>query len=200
MDIARWRFRVDPAPERDQPGRPLGKFTRPSALPDQAQTPNCQLTIMDFGGPLLVFEVIGLVGRVGADGKKYPNNVAMSFTWRREPSGRQILSEGLGQGRGPGGRHVKMVRRGTLRQLHRRRAQPQSGRPQRGHRRRVPVLRVLPTGNISYRLGQQVSGTTKPDVLGKHEEIAKSWDKVLETVKGAIGLDVSKGTYQLGRC
>ena len=53
-------------------------------------------------------------------------------------------------------------------------------------------------GNVSYRLGQQVAGTTKPDVLGKHEEIAKSWDKVLETVKGAIGLDVSKGTYQLG--
>jgi hypothetical protein len=53
-------------------------------------------------------------------------------------------------------------------------------------------------GNISYRLGQQVAGTTKPDVLGRHEEIARSWDKVLETVKGSIGLDVSKGTYQLG--
>jgi len=54
-------------------------------------------------------------------------------------------------------------------------------------------------------LGEAVSSTSERlranverVVLGKHEEIAKSWDKVLETVKGAIGLDVSKGTYQLG--
>ena len=53
-------------------------------------------------------------------------------------------------------------------------------------------------GNISYRLGQQVAGTTRPDVLGKHEEIAQVMGKVLETTKGAIGLDISKSTYQLG--
>ncbi len=46
---------------------------------DQAQTPNCQLTIMDFGGPLLVFEVIGLVERAGLDGKKYPSKVDNEF-------------------------------------------------------------------------------------------------------------------------
>ena len=53
-------------------------------------------------------------------------------------------------------------------------------------------------GNISYRLGQQVAGTTRPEVLGKHEEIGKSWDKIMETVKGTLGLDLSKNTYQLG--
>lgn len=53
-------------------------------------------------------------------------------------------------------------------------------------------------GNISYRLGEQVAGTTKPDVLGRHEEIARSWDRIQETVKGAIGLDLAQNTYQLG--
>ena len=34
---------------------------------------------MDFGGPLLVFEVIGLVDRAGLDGKKYPPKVTNEF-------------------------------------------------------------------------------------------------------------------------
>ena len=53
-------------------------------------------------------------------------------------------------------------------------------------------------GNLSYRLGEQVSGTTRPDVLDKHEEIAKSWDTIKRTVKGTLGYDVSKNTYCLG--
>ena len=46
---------------------------------DQGQTPNCQLTVMDFGGPLLVFEVVGLNNRAGVDGKKYPTKVDNEF-------------------------------------------------------------------------------------------------------------------------
>ena len=53
-------------------------------------------------------------------------------------------------------------------------------------------------GNISYRLGRQVAGTTRPDVLDKHEEIGKSWERIAETVKGAIGRDLATNTYQLG--
>ncbi len=53
-------------------------------------------------------------------------------------------------------------------------------------------------GNISYRLGEQVSGTNKPDVFGKHEEIGKSWEMINRTVKGTLGLDLKKSTYQLG--
>ena len=36
---------------------------------DQGQTPNMQLTVMDFGGPLLVFEVRGLVEKKGKKGE-----------------------------------------------------------------------------------------------------------------------------------
>jgi hypothetical protein len=53
-------------------------------------------------------------------------------------------------------------------------------------------------GNVSYRMGEQVSGKTRPDVLDKHEQIAKSWEKIQQTVKGTLGYDVSKNTYQLG--
>jgi hypothetical protein len=47
-------------------------------------------------------------------------------------------------------------------------------------------------------LGQQVSGKTRPDVLDKHEEVAKSWETIEQTVNGTLGLDLSKSTYNLG--
>jgi hypothetical protein len=52
--------------------------------------------------------------------------------------------------------------------------------------------------NISYQLGQQVPGTQRPDVLDRHPEVAKSLDTIFETVKGTLGLDLTKNTYQLG--
>ena len=54
-------------------------------------------------------------------------------------------------------------------------------------------------GNISYRLGQQVSGAETPAVLGRNAEIAKSAEKIVATVKGTLGLDLEKSTYQLGK-
>jgi hypothetical protein len=53
-------------------------------------------------------------------------------------------------------------------------------------------------GNISYRLGTQISGATRPEVLDKHEEVAKSWETIQTTVKGTLGLDLTKSTYNLG--
>lgn len=35
-------------------------------------------------------------------------------------------------------------------------------------------------------------------MLDKHEEAAKSWETIEQTVKGTLGLDLSKNTYQFG--
>jgi predicted dehydrogenase len=202
MDIARWAIPGGTLPQSviSMGGRWVNSTEGHPPYTDQAQTPNCQLTIMDFGGPLLVFEVIGLVGRVGADGKKYPNNVGNEFYLEAGAiKGGKFYPKGSDQPEplvdvevkmGPGGEHfenfIEAVRSRKVEDLN---ADIAEG---------YLSAACCHLGNISYRLGQQVAGTTKPDVLGKHEEIAKSWDKVLETVQGAIGLDVSKGTYQLG--
>ncbi|MFH1266214.1 MAG: gfo/Idh/MocA family oxidoreductase, partial [Planctomycetota bacterium] len=53
-------------------------------------------------------------------------------------------------------------------------------------------------GNISYRLGKQVPGATRPDVFGQHDEIPKSWETIQTTVKGTLGLELDESTYQLG--
>jgi predicted dehydrogenase len=81
MDIARWAIPGGTLPKSviSMGGRWVNSTEGHPPFTDQAQTPNCQLTIMDFGGPLLVFEVIGLVDRVGVDGKKYPPNVGNEF-------------------------------------------------------------------------------------------------------------------------
>ena len=202
MDIARWAIPGGTLPQSviSLGGRWVNSTEGHPPYTDQAQTPNCELTIMDFGGPLLVFEVIGLVERAGVDGKKYPQNVGNEFYLEAGAiKGGKFYPKGSDKAEplvdvevkmGPGNEHfdnfIQAVRSRKVEDLN---ADIAEG---------YLSAACCQLGNVSYRLGQQVAGTTKPDVLGKHEEIAKSWDKVLETVKGAIGLDVSKGTYQLG--
>jgi len=166
---------------------------------DQAQTPNCQLTVMDFGGPLLVFEVIGLVERAGIDGKKYPKNVGNEFyledgaikNGKFYPKGSdkaEPLVE-VGFEMGPGDNFENFIH--CVRSRNR---SDLNADITEAH----PSSACCHLGNISYRLGEQVSGTTRPDVIDRHEEIAKSWEKIQQTVKGTLGYDIAKNTYNLG--
>ena len=203
MDIARWAIDDEGLPRSviSMGGRWVNSTEGHPPFTDQAETPNCQLSIMDFGGPLLVFEVIGLVGQAGLDGKKYPTNVGNEFYLEAGAiKGGKFYPKGSDKAEdlvavdvkmGPGGgdhfeNFIAAVRSRKIEDL--------NADIAKGHLSSA----CCHLGNISYRLGQQVAGSTRPDVLDKHEEIGKSWDTVLETVKGAIGLDVAKGTFQLG--
>ena len=201
MDIARWAIPGGRLPRSviSMGGRWVNSTPGHPPFTDQAQTPNCQLTVMDFGGPLLVFEVIGLVDRAGVDGKKYPRKVDNEFYLEEGaikdgkfyPRGSN-KSEDLVKvdvDMGPGGiweNFIHCMRSRKRRDLH--------ADITEAHLSSA----CCHLGNISYRLGEQVSGKTKPDVLDKHEEVAKSWDTIKQTVKGTLGLDLSKSTYQLG--
>ncbi|MHC4399250.1 MAG: Gfo/Idh/MocA family protein, partial [Planctomycetota bacterium] len=61
-----------------------------------------------------------------------------------------------------------------------------------------PSAALCHLANIAYRLGEQVPGTTMPDVLERHEQVGSSWAHIKQSLKDAIGLDVEKSTYQLG--
>ena len=206
MDIARWAIKGGTLPKSaiSMGGRWVNSTPGYPPFIDQAQTPNCQLTVMDFGGPLLVFEVIGLVDRAGLDGKKYPKKVGNEFYLEegviKEDENRQtkFFPKGSNKGEplvdvdvemGPGDifeNFIQCVRTRHYRDLH--------ADITKAHLSSA----CCHLGNISYRLGEQVPGTTRPDVLDKHEEITKSWETIMQTVKGTLGLDVSKGTYCLG--
>ncbi len=45
----------------------------------RARPPNMHLTVFDFDGVLLVFEIVGLVGRKGVDGQARPQKVDNEF-------------------------------------------------------------------------------------------------------------------------
>jgi predicted dehydrogenase len=201
MDIARWAIGDSALPisAMSMGGRWVETTEGHPPFTDQAQTPNCQMTVMDFGGPLLLFEVIGLVDRVGVDGKKYPPNVGNEFYLEAGAiKGGKFYPKGSDKPEdlvdvdvqmGPGDHFENFIYA-----VRSRKVTDLNADIAKGH----PSAACCHLGNLSYRLGEQVAGTTRPDVLDKHEEIAKSWEKVLDTVKGAIGLDVSKATYQLG--
>ncbi|MFC1603843.1 Gfo/Idh/MocA family oxidoreductase [Planctomycetota bacterium] len=200
MDIARWAIPGGKLPKSviSMGGRWVNSTEGHKPFTDQAQTPNCQLTVMDFGGPLLVFEVIGLVDRAGLDGKKYPPKVGNEFYLEEGvikdgkfyPKGSD-KGEDLGDvdfEMGPGDifeNFIHCMRTRKKKDLH------------AGINKAHLSAACCHLGNISYRLGQQVSGKTRPDVLDKHEEVAKSWETIQQTVKGTIGLDLSKNTYNL---
>ena len=206
MDIARWAIPGGRLPTSviSMGGRWVNSTEGHPPFTDQAQTPNCQLTVMDFDGPLLVFEVIGLVDRAGLDGKKYPSKVGNEFYLEegviKEDENRQTKFFPKGSNKaeplvevdvemGPGDifeNFIQCVRTRNRKDLH------------AGINKAHLSAACCHLGNISYRLGQQVSGNTRPDVLDKHEEVAKSWETIEQTVKGTLGLDLSKSTYQLG--
>ena len=201
MDIARWAI-----PERTLPksvismgGRWVNSTPEHPPFTDQAQTPNCQLTIMDFGGPLLVFEVIGLNNKAGVDGKKYPTKVGNEFYLEEGAiKGGKFYPKGSNKSEdlvkvdvemGPGGifdNFIHCMRTRKRAELHADIAEAHLSSA------------CCHLGNVSYRLGEQVSGKTEPDVFRKHEEIGKSWEMIQRTVKGTLGLDLTKSTYQLG--
>ena len=181
MDIARWAIPGATLPKSviSMGGRWVNSTEGHPPFTDQAQTPNCQLTIMDFGGPLLVFEVIGLVDRVGVDGKKYPSNVGNEFYLEAGvirggkfyPKGSDKAEElvDVDIKMGPASHFENFIHAMRSRKVEDLNADIGEG---------YLSSACCQLGNISYRLGEQVAGTTKPDVLGKHEEIGKSWDRV----------------------
>ena len=201
MDIARWAIKDSALPKSSisMGGRWVNSTSGHPPFTDQAQTPNCQLTVMDFGGPLLVFEVIGLVEKAGVDGKKYPKNVGNEFYLEEGAiKGGKFYPKGSDKAEplvevdfkmGPGDNFENFIHCVRSRNRNDLNADITEAHPSSA---------CCHLGNISYRMGEQVSGTNRPDVLDKHEEVAKSWETIEQTVKGTLGLDLSKNTYNLG--
>jgi predicted dehydrogenase len=75
MDIARWAIKAMNLPTKVYSIG--GRFLHDG--PDQAQTPNMQMAVMEFGdgGPILLFEVRGLTG--DRNRPNFPQDVANSF-------------------------------------------------------------------------------------------------------------------------
>ena len=193
MDIARWAIKDATLPKSVicMGGRWV---EGPNYFKDQAQTPNQELSIYDYGQTLLVFETRGLVGKYddfprkvanefyleeGAiiDGKFYPKGsdkaeplVDVEYPRRTEGNFENFIS---------------CVRSRKRKDLY------------------ADILEahlssaLCHLGNISYRMGNEVPFGEDSEALGDDKIVRDSVKTVLENTK-AIGLDPSRSTYRLG--
>jgi len=193
MDIARWAI----------PGAGLpmsvvsmgGRWVNGPNFKDQAETPNMELSVFDYGETLLVFETRGLVGD-NAPG--FPRRVDNEFYCEEGViRGGKFYPGGKGEGeslgdveyhRYPGGifeNFINCVRSRKRDELH--------ADILEGHLSSA----LCHLGNISYRMGWEVPFTTETQTLGKCDVVRDSMKTVLANTK-AIGVDPEKATYRLG--
>jgi len=202
MDIARWGIKDATLPRTacSLGGRWVNSTGGKPKFTDQAQTPNMQLTVFDFGQTLLVFEVAGLCGKTVVKGAKAPPRKVDNEFYLEEGviKGGKFYPKGKDQGEelvdaggtvNPGGHFGNFINC-----VRSRKQEELNAEILVGHLSST----ICHLGNISYRLGKQVPGTEKPEIVNAHSEAERSWASIQEALKNAIGLDLAKATYQLG--
>jgi len=197
MDIARWAIPGGTLPKSViSMGR---RWVDAEDFRDQGQTPNLQLTVMDFGGTLLVFEVAGLCGKTGkVSGEKIPGRVDNEFYLEAGViRGGRFYPKGSDKAesidvsvdmppRDVFSNFIHCMRTRNHRELH------------------ADILEahysaaLCHLGNISYRLGKEVPGTTAPVGLPDNPQVAESLAALKTQLKDALDLDWEKTTYQMG--
>jgi predicted dehydrogenase len=196
MDIGRWGL-----PEVTQPFSAMSIGCRYVDTPnfrDQGQTPNMQLAVFDFGGPLLVFEVRGLNKKKGPGPKRFDIQVDNEFYTEQGvirdgkfyPKGKDKPEPLPELPRGIQPEHfanfIAAVRSRKMTDL--------NAEILEGHRSAI----LCHLANISYRLGADVPFSQKPKGLGDNEHVLASVKSIEDQLQGALGMDLGKYTYTLG--
>jgi predicted dehydrogenase len=192
MDIARWGIKGATLPTKVYS---VGGRLLPDG-PDQAQTPNMQLGVMEFGETLLVFEVRGLVGKH----KDWPNDVSNAFytsegvikggQFHPKSGGKpEPLEVPAGEGHvAPGGAFGSFIAAIRSRK-------PEDNNCDAEVAHYSAALCHLP--NISYRLGQQGNYDKARAAIGNNSEVVAVLERIRDNCKG-VGVPVEKTIYTIG--
>ncbi len=202
MDVARWGIPGGTLPKRvlSMGGRWVESTAGKPPFTDQAETPNMQVTVYDYGDCLLVFEVAGLNNRTMIEGNPKPQTKVENefYTTKGVLTSGKFTPKGADKSQsldvevkmGPGGQFENFIH---------------CVRSRKREDQHADVLEahlsssLCHLGNISYRLGEQVPGDTPIPVFGDNEEVQKSWQRIKQGLKDALGLDLASTTYQLGK-
>jgi predicted dehydrogenase len=190
MDLARWAMPAGAAP------RSVVSLGGRYGYQDQGQTPNTQLTAYDFGDLKLLCEQRGLVDRkavkvtvefytdqgVVKEGKFFPKGA-------RE--GEPIEGAPVGGFADLGRLHfrnfIDCIRSRSREQL--------NGEILEGHRSAL----LAHLGNISYRLGEEVSFDQQPKAFGGDKPAGDAFDDMKRHLADDAGLELTGTVYRLGR-
>jgi predicted dehydrogenase len=191
MDVARWMI----------PGATLpktafslgGRF----GYTDQGETPNTQVAVMDFGGPMLVFEVRGLPT------DRYHGQAVGNILHLEEgtivgnrffPRGGADKGEPLPEvaaRRGPGKGHFENFIEGV--------------RSRKREDLNADILEahlssaLCHLANISYRLGEAVPFDSRSKAFGDNKDVYETFERMEEHLSQGNGIKLDGKEYQLGR-
>ncbi|MCP5522531.1 MAG: Gfo/Idh/MocA family oxidoreductase [Verrucomicrobiales bacterium] len=192
MDIARWAIQGATLPTSVVSMG--GRYVDGPNFKDQGQTPNMELSVMEFGDTLLVFETRGLV----KNGTDFTNKVDNEFYMEGGViRGHKFYPNGSSEGqslespdvqRGPGGHFENFILA-----VRSRKVDEQHADIQEGHYSAA----LCHLGNIPYRLGVEVPFNYRTDRLGTSQVVSDAMMTVLENTK-SIGVDPARNTYCLG--
>jgi predicted dehydrogenase len=195
MDVARWGIKGATLPTKVFS---IGGRLLPDG-PDQAQTPNMQLSVMEFGPTILLFEVRGLTNKH----KDWPNDVSNSFYTTEG-----VIKEGRGGGmfypkNGGAAQRVEapdVARTGEsdhfaafIKTMRSRKPEDNPCDAEVAHL--SAALCHLP--NISYRLGQQGTYEKARGAIGDNKEVIATLERIRDNCK-AVGVPIDKTTYTVG--
>jgi predicted dehydrogenase len=188
MDVARWAM-----PDGAEPQKVIslgGRF----GYKDQGQTPNTQLTVIDFGGPKLFFEDRGLVtGKTSKVTNEFYTDLGVikdgKFFAKGKDEGEPLtdVEFSVHNPNKPFGNFIDCVRT--------RRRENLNAEIIEGHL----SARLCHLGNISYRLGKEVPFSEENKAFGDD----KAAYEALESMKEHLGknkkLKLDDMSYRLGR-
>jgi predicted dehydrogenase len=170
-----------------------GRYVDGPDFKDQGQTPNQLVSVFDFGGPLILFETRGLVGKL----PEYPNQVANELYFEEGVvRGGRFYRKGKDEGEPlvqvdaqvqPGG-----VFGNFINCLRSRKAEQLNADILEAHLSSA----LCHLGNISYRLAKE-RPFEKPADFSNNAVVGDSIMTVLENTK-AIGVEPQKATLWVG--
>jgi len=190
FEMARWAI-----PGSDSPKSVMGLGGR-FGYEDQAETPNTQLSLYDFGDAKLVCQQRGVhfdkplrmsidfytEDGVIRDGKFTPHGKKQGEVIAGAPAG------GLPEN------YARAHFENFIDCVRSRNSDALASDVLDGHQ--TAVLAHL--GNISYRLGETVSFDKQPETLAPSEVASESFESMKQHLKQDAGVDLSRDTYQLG--
>jgi predicted dehydrogenase len=195
MDVARWAIKDATLPTKvwSMGGRflPDGK--------DQGQTPNQQLTVMQFGETLLVFETRGLTGN--KEFPAWPTQVTNEFYMESGViKGGKFYEKGSDKGESlQGGDDATVAPGGAFGSF----TAAMRSRNPKDNNCDAEVAHysaaLCHLGNISYRLGNQVPYNKEaPKEAGSNAIVHESFAKIRDNIAG-VGIKLDSAEYTLGR-
>ncbi len=193
MDICRWCI-----PNATLPKSVIsmgGRWVNGPDFKDQGETPNFELNVYDFDGTLLVFETRGLVARKNKEGKDpFPFKVGCDFFLE---AGKIIGTTFYPKGKDKG---EPVSTKNTPKRTEHFANFIDCVRSRKREELNADILEghlssaLCHLGNISYRMGHQVSFAEMRKTMGDNQHVRDSVQAVEDNLKGVLEIDVAKTT------